>query len=98
MLIFLLIFFHYWVVLNHLHSFEFVLKISILIRIANCDDIFLLKKFDIVIFTEVLEHFNFHPVMILKKIHSLLKSPDKLYLSTPDSHEWGKITKYYKKI
>ena len=52
-------------------------------------------KFDIVILTEVLEHFNLHPVNTLKKIHSLLSDNGRLFLSTPDSSEWGVVTKYY---
>ena len=54
------------------------------------------EKFDIIIFTEVLEHLNFHPVATLKKIHQLLKPNGRLYLSTPDASEWGRITTYYK--
>ena len=53
-------------------------------------------KFDIIIFTEVLEHLNFNPKPTLKKIHSLLKTNGRLYLSTPDASEWGRVTKYYK--
>lgn len=57
-------------------------------------------KFDIIIFTEVLEHFNFHPVPTLKKICNLLSEQGKLYLSTPDGgwFQWGRITKYYSTI
>ncbi|MHC1723464.1 MAG: class I SAM-dependent methyltransferase [Aminipila sp.] len=53
------------------------------------------EKFDVIIFTEVLEHLNFHPLPTLKKIHSLLKDDGCLYLSTPDALSWGKITTYY---
>jgi SAM-dependent methyltransferase len=55
-------------------------------------------KFDIIIFTEVLEHFNIHPVPTLKKIGNLRSEKGKLYLSTPDGgwFQWGKITKYIK--
>ncbi|MDH3766400.1 MAG: class I SAM-dependent methyltransferase, partial [Nitrosopumilus sp.] len=73
-------------------------KIHFKINNIETDDFPWGEKFDIIIFTEVLEHFNFHPVITLKKIHSLLKPTGKLYLSTPDSHEWGRITKYYKKF
>ena len=52
-------------------------------------------KFDIIIFTEVLEHLNFYPVPTLKKIRALLSENGKLYLSTPDASQWGKVTKYY---
>lgn len=52
-------------------------------------------KFDVIIFTEVLEHLNFNPIPTLKKIRDLLSDNGKLYLSTPDASQWGKITKYY---
>ncbi len=52
-------------------------------------------KFDVITFTEVLEHLNFNPVPTLRKIRSLLTENGKLYLSTPDAAEWGKVTKYY---
>jgi len=52
-------------------------------------------KFDVIILTEVLEHFNFFSVPTLKKIHSLLSDNGHLYLSTPDAFQWGKNTKYY---
>ncbi len=57
-------------------------------------------KFDIIIFTEVLEHLNFHPVPTLKKICNLLSEQGKLYLSTPDGgrFQWGRITQYYSTI
>ena len=52
-------------------------------------------SFDMVIFTEVLEHLNFHPVPTLVKLRNLLADQGRLYLSTPDAYEWGRITKYY---
>jgi SAM-dependent methyltransferase len=52
-------------------------------------------KFDIILFTEVLEHFNFNPVPTLKKMHDLLSENGVLYLSTPDAAQWGRLTKYY---
>jgi SAM-dependent methyltransferase len=54
--------------------------------------------FDVIIFTEVLEHFNFHPVPSLKRIRSLLADGGTLYLSTPDAAEWGRVTKYYRTL
>ncbi|HXT84047.1 MAG TPA: polysaccharide pyruvyl transferase family protein [Verrucomicrobiae bacterium] len=51
-------------------------------------------KFDIIIFTEVLEHFNFHPLPTLQKIHDLLSENGRVYLSTPDALEWGKAEHY----
>jgi len=55
-------------------------------------------SFDVILLTEVLEHFNFHPVPTLKKIAGLLSPGGRLYLSTPDSAEWGRQKKYYKKV
>jgi len=52
-------------------------------------------KFDIIIFTEILEHLNFHPTITLKKIRNLLTDDGVLYLSTPDAARWGRVTKYY---
>jgi SAM-dependent methyltransferase len=55
-------------------------------------------KFDVIILTEILEHFNFNPVPTLKKIGALLAEGGKLYLSTPDASEWGRVTKYYSAV
>lgn len=55
-------------------------------------------KFDFVIFTETLEHLNFNPIPTLKKIHSVLSKDGKLYLTTPDATEWGRVTKVYNNI
>lgn len=52
-------------------------------------------KYDIILFTEVLEHLNFYPVPTLKKIHDALADRGRLYLSTPDAAQWGRLTKYY---
>jgi len=54
--------------------------------------------FDVIIFTEVLEHFNFSCVPTLRKIRTLLAEDGRLYLSTPDASQWGKITKYYSSL
>jgi 2-polyprenyl-3-methyl-5-hydroxy-6-metoxy-1,4-benzoquinol methylase len=53
------------------------------------------KEFDLIIFTEVLEHLNFNPVPTLKKIRQLLSPNGKMYLSTPDASQWGRVLKYY---
>ena len=55
--------------------------------------------FDVIILTEVLEHFNYHPADTLRKIYNLLDQNGVLYLSTPDSESgWGKTTKYYNSL
>lgn len=56
------------------------------------------EKFDVIIMTEVLEHFNFQPLSTLKKIHEALAPGGVLFLSTPDAHDWGRLTKYYKHL
>jgi SAM-dependent methyltransferase len=51
--------------------------------------------FDAILFSEVLEHFNFHPVPTLRKIAAVLAPAGRLYLSTPDALFQGRITRYY---
>lgn len=55
-------------------------------------------KFDIIILTEVLEHFNYNAEKTMKKIRGLLSEDGVLFLTTPDASEWGKTTKYYKNL
>jgi 2-polyprenyl-3-methyl-5-hydroxy-6-metoxy-1,4-benzoquinol methylase len=57
-----------------------------------------LGPFDVIVFTEVLEHLNFHPVPTLRKLRSALAENGRLFLSTPDAVEWGKVTTYYDRI
>src|SRR5436309_1294076 len=52
------------------------------------------RRFDVIIFTEVLEHLNFCPIPTLRKIAGLLKPGGRLYLSTPDASAWGRVTTY----
>ena len=52
-------------------------------------------SFDVILMTEVLEHFNFSPLPTLKKIHDALAPGGVFFLSTPDADEWGRQTKYY---
>jgi SAM-dependent methyltransferase len=47
--------------------------------------------FDIIFFTEVLEHLNNNPIPSIQKISQLLKQDGKLYLTTPDRLEWGPV-------
>jgi SAM-dependent methyltransferase len=54
--------------------------------------------FDVILMTEVLEHFNFDPVPTLKKILSALAPGGVFFLSTPDAAEWGRQTKYYSRL
>lgn len=52
-------------------------------------------KFDLVIFTEVIEHLNFQPDTTLQKIKQLMHPESHLIISTPDAAEWGRTTRYY---
>lgn len=57
------------------------------------------EKFDIILLTAVLEHFNFNPVPTLKKLHAALKEEGVFYVSVPNSNSyWGKLTKYFNSI
>jgi SAM-dependent methyltransferase len=54
--------------------------------------------FDVILMTEVLEHFNFAPLPTLKKIRGALAPEGVFFLSTPDAAEWGRQTKYYSRL
>jgi SAM-dependent methyltransferase len=54
--------------------------------------------FDVILMTEVLEHFNFQPVPTLTKIREALAPDGLFFLSTPDAKEWGKTQKYYQRL
>lgn len=49
------------------------------------------KKFDIIVMTEVLEHFSVNPRISMRKIADMLKDDGKIYLSTP---AWGHLSIY----
>jgi SAM-dependent methyltransferase len=53
---------------------------------------------DLIIFTEVIEHLNFHPLTTLQKLRKMLSARGTLILTTPDAAEWGKVTKYYRSL
>jgi 2-polyprenyl-3-methyl-5-hydroxy-6-metoxy-1,4-benzoquinol methylase len=58
-----------------------------------------LGTFDLIIFTEILEHLNFKPENTLSKLKNALKPEGILLLSTPDaSSKWGRWTKYYSNL
>jgi SAM-dependent methyltransferase len=52
-------------------------------------------RFDLVLFTEVLEHLNFYPASTLEKLHALLNDDGHLILTTPDAQEWGRVLDHY---
>ena len=49
------------------------------------------KKFDIIVMTEVLEHFSANPRVSICKIADMLKEDGVIYLSTPN---WGHLPIY----
>ena len=56
------------------------------------------QKFDLILFTEVIEHLNYAPVPTLLKIKNLMQKNGRLIVTTPDSAEWGQVTKYYAQL
>jgi glycosyltransferase involved in cell wall biosynthesis/cyclopropane fatty-acyl-phospholipid synthase-like methyltransferase len=52
-------------------------------------------SFDIVLLTETLEHFNYHPLPTLRKIRKALAKDGRLFLTTPDAATWGRAAQYY---
>lgn len=62
------------------------------------DELADLGGFDLVIFTEVLEHLNFHPKHTLQKFRSVMNKGAMLILTTPDADQWGLTTKYYNSL
>jgi 2-polyprenyl-3-methyl-5-hydroxy-6-metoxy-1,4-benzoquinol methylase len=61
-------------------------------------DVDCLGPFDLVLFTEVLEHLNFYPDSTLKKLHALLSDEGHLILTTPDAQEWGRVLDHYSSL
>jgi SAM-dependent methyltransferase len=51
-------------------------------------------KFDVIIFTEILEHLNFNPLPTLQKLHQGLDENGVLFLSTPNAETWGRLEFY----
>ena len=54
--------------------------------------------FDVLLFTETLEHLNFHPVQTLCKLRKMLSANGHIILTTPDAVEWGRVTQYYESL
>jgi GT2 family glycosyltransferase/2-polyprenyl-3-methyl-5-hydroxy-6-metoxy-1,4-benzoquinol methylase/glycosyltransferase involved in cell wall biosynthesis len=53
------------------------------------------KRFDLIIFTEILEHLNFAPLPTLQRLRSMLTPGGRCVLTTPDALEWGRVLDYY---
>jgi 2-polyprenyl-6-hydroxyphenyl methylase/3-demethylubiquinone-9 3-methyltransferase len=43
------------------------------------------EDFDVVVFTEILEHITFTPVLFWRRIYKLLKVGGSIYLTTPNA-------------
>lgn len=57
------------------------------------------RPMDLIIFTEILEHLNFHPLATLLKIKDMLNPDGYILLSTPDAKsEWGRVEDSYKSV
>lgn len=57
------------------------------------------EKYNVIIMTEVLEHFNFEPIPSLRKIYNILAPGGSFFLSTPDSDAgWGRTYEYYREL
>ncbi len=56
------------------------------------------RRFDVILMTEVLEHFNYQPVPTLRRIRQALAPGGRLFLSTPDAHDWGPQHRYYRRL
>jgi len=56
------------------------------------------RRFDVILMTEILEHFNYQPVPTLRRIRQALAPGGRLFLSTPDEHDWGPQHRYYRRL
>lgn len=60
---------------------------------------FATEKFDIILLTAVLEHFNFNPLPTLQKIRNALSPTGRFYLSVPDAtSHWGEVHAFWKSM
>lgn len=55
------------------------------------------RKFDVILFTEVIEHLNFQAAPTLRKLRDCLSAQGRLYLSTPNRADWGPCHKHYRR-
>jgi 2-polyprenyl-3-methyl-5-hydroxy-6-metoxy-1,4-benzoquinol methylase len=83
-------------ILKHL-SDEIINKYNIEYEVMNIElqnVIFSKKKFDIILFTEVIEHLKYNPVYTMKTIHKLLSKNGRVFMSCPNQNVWGKLDIY----
>jgi 2-polyprenyl-3-methyl-5-hydroxy-6-metoxy-1,4-benzoquinol methylase len=43
------------------------------------------NKYDLVVFTEIMEHITFNPIVFWKRIYQILKPGGRIYISTPNA-------------
>ena len=55
-------------------------------------------KYDIILFTEILEHITFNPIVFWQKIYTLIKNNGLIYISTPNSMSLSNIVKSITRI
>ncbi|MBS9523453.1 class I SAM-dependent methyltransferase [Litoribacter alkaliphilus] len=56
------------------------------------------EKYDLILFTEILEHITFNPVSFWKKLHKVVKSGGDIYISTPNSLSLPSLVRSVKNI
>ena len=77
---------------------SFGLKYRLLDIETEMSQLFEENAYDRIILTEVMEHLYFNPVPTLFNLREMLKDDGKLFLSTPDSVEWGFLNGFYNHV
>lgn len=83
--------------LDHYMSNRLIAEYNLHFQVSNIElDLFPFKEsgFDMILFTEVLEHLNFHPEPTLTRIRQLMAEEGLLFLSTPDAGAYGRVDRY----
>jgi SAM-dependent methyltransferase len=79
-------------------SDEFINKYDVQFHTGNIElqPFHFKEKFDIIIMTEIIEHFKYNIIPTLTKVVEHLSDNGRLYITTPDANSpiWGKIPKY----
>lgn len=74
-------------VLPELHSEQLFREEGIEFIEGNIETDEIKEKFDLVIFTDVLEHLCYNPLPVLKKLHRCLREGGEIIISTPCKEE-----------
>jgi teichuronic acid biosynthesis glycosyltransferase TuaH len=70
-------------------------NVDYILRDFERKDVSDLGQFDLVLFTETIEHLNFHPLSTLLKLRACVAPGGHVIVTTPDAEEWGRVTSYY---